>query len=88
MSFLAFLCRREHQFGGQGGGGGGSRFAGLERPIWSCGPEVCALYDDRIRDSCSQGCLDAWMLGCLEVCQDKKALGMLDWKALGIAAVI
>ena len=42
MTYLALLCRREHQFegpGGQKGACGGSRFAGLKSPVAaSCGP--------------------------------------------------
>ena len=46
MSYLALLCRREHQFegpGGQKGACGGSRFAGLKRPVDPCGAELCPL---------------------------------------------
>ncbi len=70
-----------------GEGGGASTPGGLKSPVAGFGRLVMPLEDGRIRDPGSQRCLDAWMLGCLEVCQDWKALGMLDWKALGIAAV-
>ena len=40
MSYLALLCRREHQFegpGGQKGACGVRRFAGLKSPVDPCG---------------------------------------------------
>ena len=84
MRHLAFLRGGSINLRAQGdqrGACGGSRFAGLKRPVASCGVlwthagGTCNPF--KMVESGIPACMEAGMFRCLEVCQDWEALGML-----------
>ena len=60
MSFLALLCRREHQFEGQGGVEGARGLTSCG-PLWQISAAPLRWLNKGFLQSGMLGCLDAWM---------------------------